>query len=362
VSGLDIDNVRIEIDGPEPPAGDGSAGPFADALLEAGIATQEAPREVYVVEEPVVVEKDGARVVALPLDPASNGGSISSYGYSLSYRGSSLAQGYREVSLGRESFMTDLSRARTFCMARDVERLKAIGLGRGATRQNTLVIEDDRAQETELRFEDEPVRHKIVDMIGDVGLAGAPVAGRILGFRSGHRQNWMLVQHIVKKVAKRPVTDVARPTVMGMDEIQRILPHRFPFLLVDRVIELVPNERILAVKNVCMNEDFFRGHWPENPVMPGVLQVEALAQAAGLLLSQYVRSGGKMAALAGLDRVKLRRPVVPGDRLLLDVRVKKIRRTLGVCEGTATVGGEVTAEANLLFGLIRGDEAAANGS
>ena len=138
-----------------------------------------------------------------------------------------------------------------------------------------------------------------------------------------------------------------------MAEIDRILPHRYPFLLVDAVVELEPERRIVAAKNVSRNEEFFQGHFPESPVMPGVLQVEALAQAAGLLLSKYVRVGGKMAALVGLDRVKMRRPVLPGDRLLLNVEVKRIRRNIAICEGRATAGGDVAAEATLLFGLIR---------
>jgi beta-hydroxyacyl-ACP dehydratase FabZ len=139
---------------------------------------------------------------------------------------------------------------------------------------------------------------------------------------------------------------------MSSAEIGRILPHRYPFLLVDRVLELEPERRIAALKLVSSNEEFFLGHFPESPVMPGVLQVEALAQAAGLLLSKYVRVGGALAALVGLDRVKFRRPVVPGDRLVLEVEVDKIRKRLAVTKGRATVGGEVSCEATMLFGLI----------
>ena len=146
-----------------------------------------------------------------------------------------------------------------------------------------------------------------------------------------------------------------------MDGIQRTLPHRYPFLLVDEVLELEPEKRIVAAKNVSGNEEFFRGHFPGSALMPGVLQVEALAQAAGLLLSKYVRLGGSTAALVGLDRVKMRKPVLPGDRLRLNVEVKKVRRTLAICEGRATAGGDVTAQATLLFGLIRGRSASGDG-
>lgn len=353
LAGLGIDNVRITLKGPEPPAGDGSASVFVDALTKAGIVEQDAPLMAVVVEEPVVFEQDGARVVALPMVPEE--GAISRFAYALSYRDSNLARGWFEIGLTSETFRKELAPARTFCLARDVEHLKAAGLGRGATHKNTLVIDGDRVLDNELRFANEPVRHKVLDLVGDTGLVGSPVVGRIMGFRSGHRHNWRLVRYLLRNAPRVPVDDLpvrAKP-VMGIADIARILPHRYPFLLVDRVISLEPEKRIVAVKNVSMNEEFFQGHFPGNPVMPGVLQVEALAQAAGLLLSKYVRVGERMAALVGLDGVKMRKPVLPGDRLLLNVEVRKIRRALGVCEGVATVAGEVVAEATLLFGLIR---------
>ncbi|MHC4250012.1 MAG: 3-hydroxyacyl-ACP dehydratase FabZ, partial [Planctomycetota bacterium] len=205
----------------------------------------------------------------------------------------------------------------------------------------------------ELRFPDELARHKALDLVGDLALLGAPVAGRIYGFRSGHRLNRELVRRLQRSAPRRPIGSLPPQRVMGVADIEGILPHRYPFLLVDAVLDLEPEKRIVAVKNVSRNEEFFQGHFPGGELMPGVLQVEALAQAAGLLFSKYVRAGGNMAVLVGLDRVKMRRPVLPGDRLLLNVTVKKIRRTLAICEGKATAGGDVTAEATLLFGLIR---------
>ncbi len=367
LSGLGVDNVRIELDSPEPPVGDGSARQFAEAIERTGVVEQDAVREVIIVEEPVVLEEDGARLVALPLRPAPDGTPLTQLGYLLDYNGSSLARGWVEFPLTGKGFMRELAPARTFCMAADVERLRAMGLGAGATQQNTLVIDDDRVVGNELRFPDEPARHKALDLVGDLALLGAPVAGRIYGYRSGHRLNRELVRRLRRSAPRRAIGKPSAGRVMGIDEIERILPHRYPFLLVDAVLELEPEKRIVAVKNVSRNEEFFRGHFPGNEVMPGVLQVEALAQAAGLFLSKYVRVGGMMAALVGLDRVKMRRPVLPGDRLLLNVTLKKIRRTLAICEGTATVGGDVAAEATLLFGLIRdrsasGDEGASSGS
>jgi UDP-3-O-[3-hydroxymyristoyl] N-acetylglucosamine deacetylase/3-hydroxyacyl-[acyl-carrier-protein] dehydratase len=353
LSGLGVDNVRIELDSAEPPVGDGSARQFAEAIERTGLVEQDAAREVVVVEEPVVLEENGARLVALPLRPAPDGTPLTRLGYSLDYNGSSLAHGWVEFPLTGEGFMRELAPARTFCMAADVERLRAMGLGAGATQENTLVIDDDRVVGNELRFPDEPARHKALDLVGDLALLGAPVAGRVYGFRSGHRLNRELVRRLKRSAPRRPIGEVAAGRAMGIEDIERILPHRYPFLLVDTVLELEPEKRIVAVKNVSRNEEFFRGHFPGNELMPGVLQVEALAQAAGLFLSKYVRVGGMMAVLVGLDRVKMRRPVLPGDRLLLNVTLKKIRRTLAICEGTATAGGDVTAEATLLFGLIR---------
>ena len=376
LSGMGVDNVRVELTSPEPPVGDGSARLFAEAVAKAGIVEQDAAREAFAIEEPIVVERDGARLVALPMRPRSPEGPLTAVGYSLAYRDSPLARGWVEHLLTAEEFLRGLAPARTFCMARDVERLRALGLGKGATHENTLVIDGDRVVGNELRFSDEPARHKALDLVGDLGLLGAPLVGRVCGFRSGHRLNGEMVREILRAVPRRRIEDLvpgalarragrcAAPDVgptpcvggepaMGIADIERILPHRYPFLLVDRVLELEPEKRVVAVKNVSWNEEFFSGHFPESPVMPGVLQVEALAQAAGLLLSKYVRVGGKMAALAGVDRVKLRRPVLPGDRLVLVVELKKVRRSLAICGGVARVGGNVAAEATLIFGLIR---------
>ncbi|MHC5053886.1 MAG: UDP-3-O-acyl-N-acetylglucosamine deacetylase [Planctomycetota bacterium] len=353
LSGLGVDNVRIELHSAEPPVGDGSARHVTEAIGRTGLVEQDVAREAIVVEEPVVVQEDGARLVALPLRPASNGEPLTRLGYALDYKGSSLARGWVEFPLTNEGFLRELAPARTFCMAADVERLQAMGLGAGATRENTLVIDDDRVLGNELRFPDELARHKALDLVGDLALLGAPVSGRIYGFRSGHRLNRELVRRLQRSAPRRPIGALPPRRVMGVADIEGILPHRYPFLLVDAVLELEPEKRIVAVKNVSRNEEFFQGHFPGGELMPGVLQVEALAQAAGLLFSKYVRAGGNMAVLVGLDRVKMRRPVLPGDRLLLNVTVKKIRRTLAICEGKVTAGGDVTAEATLLFGLIR---------
>ena len=361
LAGLGVDNVRIELQSSEPPVGDGSAREIAEAIERTGLVEQDFVREAVVVEEPVVVEADGARLVALPLAPSPDGRPLTRVGYALDYRGSSLARGWVEFPLTEDAFRRELARARTFCMAADVERLKAMGLGAGATQENTLVIDDDRVVGNELRFPDELARHKALDLVGDLALLGAPVAGQVYGFRSGHGLNRELVRRLRRAAPRRPFGELASARITAIDGIERTLPHRYPFLLVDEVLELEPEKRIVAAKNVSGNEEFFRGHFPGSELMPGVLQVEALAQAAGLLLSKYVRLGGSTAALVGLDRVKMRKPVLPGDRLRLNVEVKKVRRTLAICEGRATAGGDVTAQARLLFGLIRDRSGSGNG-
>jgi len=350
--GLGVDNVVCEFHAPEPPAGDGSAMLFAEAIERAGVVAQEAAREAFVIEEPIAVEADGASLVALPGRPGSPAEALTHVGYHLAYPDSPLASGSVECALTREDFLKDLAPARTFCMAGDVERLLAQGLGKGASYANTLVIDGERVVENELRFPDEPVRHKALDLVGDLGLLGAPLVGRIVGFRSGHGLNLRLVREVARSSPRRGLDSLFPEPVMGMAGIEGVLPHRYPFLLVDRVLELVPEERIVAVKNVSRNEQYFSGHFPGLPVMPGVLEIEAIAQAAGLLLSRYLRDGENPATLAALDRVKLRRPVRPGDRLLLTVELSKARHGLAVCRGKATVAGKVTAEATLRFPFV----------
>lgn len=265
LSGLGVDNVLIELHSTEPPVGDGSAREFAEAIRRTGVVEQDAPREVLVVEEPVVVDDDdGARLVAMPMRPGSPGAPLTSLGYSLAYDGSDLARGWFELSLSGDAFMRELAPARTFCMARDVERLRELGLGAGANHGNTLVIDGDRVVGNDLRFPDEPARHKVLDLVGDLGLLDAPLVARVHGFRSGHRQNRELVRRLVRSARRRPLESLFPGPVMRMPDILRILPHRYPFLLVDGVLELEPERRIVAVKNVAWNEEF-PGPLPREP-------------------------------------------------------------------------------------------------
>ncbi|MBN1419532.1 MAG: 3-hydroxyacyl-ACP dehydratase FabZ, partial [Planctomycetes bacterium] len=235
--------------------------------------------------------------------------------------------------------------ARTFILYDEIQSLQAAGLGRGATYQNTLVYREGTVIENELRFADEFARHKVLDLIGDISLAGRPIAGRIVACRSGHRLNVEFARRIASLLPESP-------TPWPVERIMGILPHRYPFLLIDRIVEVVPERRAVGVKNVTMNEGFFQGHFPGRPVMPGVLQIEAMAQLAGVLLLSDVSRANHIAYLMSLDRVKFRRPVVPGDRLMLRVEVTKLRARNGEVFTEALVDGQVVAEAEIRFMLI----------
>ncbi len=342
--GVGISNATVEVDGPEIPGGDGSALVFAKALAEAGSEEQDAEEPVFTPLAAVSVSGGNARLAFLP------GGHDLSIRFTTEYGPSSLASAHAEFKIDARTFVEEIAPARTFCMKEDVEPLLKAGVGKGATLDNTLVIDGDHVEGNELRFPDEPLRHKVLDLLGDLSLLGMRLCGRAVGVRSGHALNRML---LAKLRACRNGT--AAGASIDTTGIQRDLPHRYPFLLVDRVVELEEGKRIVAVKNVTRSEEYFQGHFPGEPVMPGVLQLEALAQAAGVLLSEHFKGSGGVAALVGLDEARFRRPVYPGDVLVLTVQVKRLspRRNLSIVQGEATVDGELASEARLLFALMR---------
>jgi len=227
-------------------------------------------------------------------------------------------------------------------------------LGLGADYQNTLVLEEDGTpRETELRFRNEPARHKILDLLGDLSLLGVDLTTHVIAHRSGHALNGKLVRRIKELIEKAEVAgELDYETGIDIREIMKLLPHRYPFLLIDRVVELDGFRRAVAIKNVTINEPFFQGHWPEQPIMPGVLQLEAMAQLAGVLLLRKLENTGKLAVLWSIDRVKLRGAVVPGDQLRIEVETVRMRASLGQVNARAKVGGKLVAEAQLKFTLI----------
>ena len=342
---LGVDNLRVEMDQPEFPGLDGSAKPLIELFNQAGVVDQKEVAKSFVLDEAVYVRDGKATLVALPA--ATEGLTVQ---YVASFDEPGVGDGTFQMELTAENFREQIAPARTFCLASEVEALKAAGFGKGATRENTLVLGDPQ---TEYRFEDEPVRHKILDLVGDLSLLGADLQAHIIATRTGHDANAELVRRLLDLMqAKETGGLVQRESALDIREILRMLPHRYPFLLIDRVIEVQGYDRAVAIKNVTINEPFFQGHFPSMPLMPGVLQLEAMAQLAGMLLLQKLEHTGKLAVLWSIDKVKLRGAVTPGDQLRLEVETLRLKGQTAKVKGQGTVAGRLVCEAILMFTMI----------
>ncbi|MBE7464092.1 MAG: UDP-3-O-[3-hydroxymyristoyl] N-acetylglucosamine deacetylase [Planctomycetes bacterium] len=337
-AGLGVTDLLVELNGPEAPGMDGSALPFAEALLKAGLKKLEgkplgpvAPRETVRVSE---------GEAEMTVEPLANGLHLT---YTLHYPDAPLAQGTYELDVTPESFLKELAPARTFCLRREAETLRAAGFGKGATTQNTLVLDGAEVLENTLRFPDEPVRHKMLDLLGDLYVLGRPVRGRIRASRSGHKLNRMLAAELARNEAKGAGME------LDLKAIQAILPHRYPFLLVDKIVSYEPGKGVVGLKNVTATEPWVPGHFPGQPIMPGVLILEALAQAGAVMVLKELKAEGRLIFFAGMDKVAFRRPVVPGDQLRLECEVDRIRPPFGRFNTRALVDGELAAEAVMKF-------------
>ncbi len=349
LAALGIDNLRVEISGSEMPGLDGSALPWLEVLKEAGVTEQDEERETLDFDRELVVDfpDEAVSLVAIP------GGEGLRIDYTLDYQNPAIPLQRLSFTLTPESFEREIAPARTFCLESEARALREEGLGKGATTQNTLVVgADGRPLETELRFPDEYVRHKVLDLIGDLYLLGLEFNGRILAIRSGHRANVALARKLLEVHAEKRRQKRLREQSLDIREVMRILPHRFPFLMIDRVIELDGFKRAVGIKNVSINEPFFQGHWPGQPVMPGVLIVEAMAQLSGVLLLRKLEHTGKLAVLLSIDRVKLRRAVVPGDQLRVESIAENVKTRTGRVLCRATVEGKLAAQARIKFMLV----------
>ena len=387
VVGLQIDNLIIELDGIEPPVGDGSAMPYVEQLLKADFVQQEAPKDYLIIDQTVTYhnEENQIDIVALPLD---------------SYRATVMVD-YQNPALGSQhtglfdlekEFITEFAPARTFCFLSEVEQLADAGLIKGGDIDNAVVIVDRNSDELELeglrkklgiyenvtigtngilnnkqlRFKNEPVRHKLLDLLGDLALIGVPVKAQILAARPGHKANVEFAKQIrklyqQKKLVKKYQFVKKEGVVFDVNAIQRILPHRYPFLLVDKIVHLEVDKKVIGIKSVSINEPFFQGHFPGQPVMPGVLIIEAMAQTGGvLLLNAFPEPEKKLVMFMQINNAKFRKPVVPGDQLYMEIILTNKKNKVVMMAGKTYVNEMLVAEAEFMAGIVDREQSATN--
>jgi UDP-3-O-[3-hydroxymyristoyl] N-acetylglucosamine deacetylase/3-hydroxyacyl-[acyl-carrier-protein] dehydratase len=380
VAGLGIDNIIIEVNNIEPPVCDGSAIEFVKALKQAEIVEQDAEQEILVIDK-ILTYTDPKNHVDIHIMPAENFQITFLIDYS---KIPAIGTQYSTTYSLSEEFETDYASARTFCTLSEIEELKNRGLIKGGNVNNAVVFIDRHIEQNEverirqlfgianeisigqrgtlngveLRYYNEAVRHKIVDLIGDFALLGLPIQGHVIAARSGHAHNVNFVKKIRKEyekvlISRKYQKSKAKGALLDVNGIEHILPHRYPFLMVDKVIDMVPGESVTAIKNVTVNEPFFQGHFPVRRVMPGVLVLEALAQAGGLMLLNTIDNPDKVLVyFTGLDEVRFRKPVIPGDQIRLEVQMIQFRLSMCKMRAVALVNDEVAVEANMMASLV----------
>ena len=361
LAGLQIDNCKIEINSSETPGCDGSSLAFVTALRDAGTVEQNRPRPTHVIHKPVTVRDGQAVLTAFP----GTGPSLV-LSYQLDYG--------RDTPIGAQSYFSpetfehELAPCRTFLLEAEAKMLRSAGIGARTSETDLLIFGSDGPIHNTLRYPDECARHKMLDMVGDLALLNKDIVGHVVAHRSGHHLNAELVRKLIETMTPDPLDNdscdevesaTSNSVSLEIDKIMEILPHRYPFLLVDRVLELDCPKRVVAVKNVTINEPFFQGHWPGRPIMPGVMIIEAIAQAAGLMLTEQVNKATHYTVIAAIDEVKIRKPVTPGDQLRLEVNCLRLKSAFAHVHGVAKVGDQLVAEAKIKFVMIEIDRSAA---
>ncbi|MCC6549548.1 MAG: bifunctional UDP-3-O-[3-hydroxymyristoyl] N-acetylglucosamine deacetylase/3-hydroxyacyl-ACP dehydratase [Ignavibacteriaceae bacterium] len=384
IVGLQIDNIIIELDGIEPPIGDGSALPYVNLLQKAEFVVQDAPKDYLIIDQTVVYKDENNQVdiVGLPLD-----------GYRLTvmvdYQNPALGSQHTGLFDLEKEFITDFAPARTFCFLSEVESLSKVGLIKGGDIDNAVVIVDKQLDNAELqelgkklgieqdislgdngilnnkalRFRNEPARHKLLDLMGDLALIGVPFKAQILAARPGHKSNVEFAKQVrklyqQKKLVKKYQHVRQEGIVFDINAIQRILPHRYPFLMVDKITSLDLDQKVTGVKSVTVNEPFFQGHFPGRPIMPGVMILEAMAQVGGiLLLNSFSNPEEKLVLFMQINNAKFRKPVVPGDQLVLEVEMVQKRTRYVVMAGKAIVDTNLVAEAEFVAAIVDRNQA-----
>jgi UDP-3-O-[3-hydroxymyristoyl] N-acetylglucosamine deacetylase/3-hydroxyacyl-[acyl-carrier-protein] dehydratase len=352
LSAMGVDNAVVEMDANEPPIADGSATAYVELVKKAGVVAQEASRKFFDVREPMHVEsKSGSLLILLPDDKfrisCTQAGPANRFTQFLS------------TEVTPSIFEREIAPARTFVYYEDVQPLIDKNLIKGGSLENAIVVRGDSVLSKEpLRFQDEFVRHKILDVIGDLALLGSRIHGHIVAVKPGHSVNAELVRAIAREQARSMAVAIKQPPLRGeggldTDELMQILPHRYPFLMVDRIIRFEGDNKITGVKSVTINEPFFQGHFPGHPVMPGVLQVEAMAQVACILLFRLAKTSGRLGYFMSADQVKFRKPVVPGDTLFIHAELTKSRgNRLARANCHCIVNDAVVSEGELMFAFF----------
>lgn len=349
--GMGVDNAIIEMDANEPPIGDGSAGPFVDCIKKAGIVEQEAVRSVFEIREPIHLETPGGSLLTIVPDKR--------FRVSCTQVGPDgrMTQFY-SAEITPETYEREIARARTFVFYEDVQPLLEKGLIKGGSLENAIVIKGDSVMSKEaLRYQEEFARHKILDIVGDLMLSGKRIMGHVIAVKPGHGPNTQMAEKLASTFARTlsMVPAVNIPTgegVMDSIEVQQVLPHRYPFLMIDRIVAFEGETKCTGVKQVTINEPYFQGHFPGHPVMPGVLQIEAMAQVSSITMLRRPENQGKIGYFMSADKVKFRKPVRPGDTLFIEAEILSVRRNISHAKCRCVVNGETASEAEVKFALM----------